>query len=365
MSVGIVMLDPERLARLEGRLQTSAETLALRNRSIELAVAGTTHSADAEMAVLRVLGRWCQDQRADVTRRRLLVAALPASLPLPRTTFTTRGLALAAAELTAGRLRDWLDEEIDLSWAETQQLFTEVRRNQDDPTYAAELFRTLGPAFARELGERVHARWPSGPSPAAEGPGSPLPQAQAAIVRALGAASRAVGRDRLGEDWFRTFGGLEPGDTGRDFDDETKARVDRTQDTLKKAGWSTDAAEVVSVAAGRRRVIPVVSKAGGVLAVVGIASWALDMHQGDLTDDQAGIQLLAAGLSLAAVFVPPPFNAAVIGMSGLFTLIGLVTGTQNRRAPGRRRNTETGRDEYPSGSPSNPDVDHAGVPAPR
>lgn len=371
-ATGVVMLDPDRLTRLMGRLQAGAEAAAFRRRCVEVALEGTGHDAPDATRVLGELVRWCRDERSDVLRRSLLIAALPATLPLPPQ-FLDAGSANAAAKTRARRIREWLDGTTKLDSDELTALFAEVVRNRADTTYMAGLFRTLGPKISRSLAETVHSRWPD------SGPGEEASDAELVVQQALGdglgAASRAEGADRLGERWFETYAGLDPAPATGGPGDSAKSRLraERTEEALKRGGYGVSAAKILARGAGAGTVATVLNRAGGVLAVARVVPTAIDYENGDATAEQLGLQLGAAGLAVVAAVASGPVAWAAAG--GAFALGYLATlntetsngtaGTGPRSKHDRRKQADTGEDRHRGGGRNNSTEGYTGDPGPR
>lgn len=402
---GVVMLDPVRLSGLEVYLDSLAHGCVQCAGTVERALIGTGESAVAEVAELADIASWCRLHHGDVVRRRLIIEALPRSLPLPPLVFATRRDASTVAHELARRFERAFDAEVP-PWAEVRALVDDLRRGSASPAFAGAFFADLGPDVARSLSGWLIYSFGAQPD-ASESRLSWLEGTrveQAVVTEALGAASR---RDELDQTWWAAYTGesleREPADTppaeagAENGPDEAAGAASTAQDPdspsgdepdlearlrrgLVFAGWGADVAEWVARAARRGKLAaflgPVGDVASGVTGVLGLIEVGGDVVRGDVDTwsevNEAYWELDEDGLSLMSVWPGPIGTAGSIGGAALpgrrwvvehlaRALLSAVGSRQRRRQredrPSNRRRTydaSTGTETYGGGGVDSP-----------
>lgn len=340
---GVVALDPARLAVLEAFLGDAGALCTRAAGEVTAELAGTGEAVPPAVGELRGLAGWCEVQAGGVRRRRLAVEALPTALPLPAWPPGGDALARSRAGVWAPRLVAALAGSPP-DWEALATVLAEVARGLGDPAFVRGLGRLVGPEALLLLPLDLEAS-----AAAASAPDAEVDVARA-VVGDLLAGVEAPGGAR-GPAWAAVEG------LAHRPSEELLGQVEDRADDL---GLATDvlAGVVGLVRVGRGAALPGV----GPLAVAGLAADVAGLAADD-TDELDVLSTVAGGLRLTAPLLGPWAGVAYGGA----VLAGLVAWAASHDLPDderdvRRDDTGTGVRRYPSGSPSNTNVDAAGVP---
>jgi len=367
---GLVALDPRGLAELESTLQGVAEVYRSQAGRVLDVLSEVGESGTGEAAQLHALADWCRRHRDDVARRRLLVAALPAALPLPPRTFETRSEGWRAAEAQAGRLRRALDAGAP-SWSTLAPLLAEAARGAHDGAYAARFLTLLGPERTAALPLAIdRAAGAAGAAPEGD-------DMQAVVAGALLRASRHQGPGRLSERWIARFTGPAPAAAPAPSHrlpgpPEGDGPDGGPEALLGHLGFGTDLARAVALGLGAGRLAMALRGPGTVLAVVRLATSDDDVDGWDLAGMAAdagatlGLALVTTGVVATPLGVATAVGASIVA-SALGWLAHQVEPARPESTPEapRRRNApafdpDTGTTHYPGGGQDRPHQDGAG-----
>ncbi|WCO68584.1 hypothetical protein PO878_07560 [Iamia majanohamensis] len=340
---GIVALDPPRLAVLEAFLRDAGALCTRASGDVVGELAGTGEAVPPAVGELRALAEWCGVQADGVRWRRRAVEALPAALPLPAWPPGPPALARSRAEVWAPRLVAALAGSPP-DWDVLAPVLAEVARGLGDPVFVRRLGRLVGPDALLLLPLDVEAAGVAATAPEAE------VEAARTVVGDLLAGVEPP-EDDPSPAWAAVEGlAHAPGE----------AVLRQVEERADDWGLATDVlgGVVGLVRVGRGAPLPGV----GPLAVAGLAADVAGLAADD-ADELDVLSTLASGLRLAAPLLGPWAGVAYGGA----VLLGLVAWAAAHDMPDderdvRRDDTGTGVRRYPSGSPSNTNVDTAGVP---
>ena len=149
--VGVIALDPFRLARLEGYLDCLDQ--GCRRRSAEVADVARTAGVPVPpvIAELDLVAAWCRGAVDDIRWRRALLDGLP-PLPVPPFSFRSRSAAEARAESLVERLEAALHERPPRP-DRLRRLLAEAARGVTSPAFVRALVEGLGPGRIARLQE--------------------------------------------------------------------------------------------------------------------------------------------------------------------------------------------------------------------
>jgi hypothetical protein len=372
---GVIALDPARLSGLEVYLQGLGDGCRRRAGRVADAVAGSGLGAETPVAELERLAAVCHREGAEVAWRRALVEALPHDLPRTTLTYPTWTAAVTAAETLAGDVVAALAVDPP-RWSRLVRLLAELDRSTGSGAFVTTFFTVLGPVRARQLPIVLERAWRDawdGPAEPTDADAMVVLATQASLTAALRRASRVGGPAALGERWCRVYAGVPAADEDLVASEEVVSAAQRSEaiaveESLRVAGYGLALASSVARAVGWRRAAAVLTVDRGVLGLVR-APLALADGDGIACDGpEALLGATAAGLTVIGAVVPGAAGPAALA-AGVLSTLAVVFGACQRQEP-RPAETRptvdpaTGQSRLPSGHPSNPHVDGAGVPLP-